>query len=65
MRRQELIASIGKIQRNEGTEEEIDADIDMLCASVADPQAANHIFQDDLSAEEITDKILAYRPIHP
>ena len=63
MQRKELIELIEKIQRSEGTEEEADKDIDLLCNSVADPQAANYIFQEDLTAEEIADKILDYKPI--
>jgi hypothetical protein len=63
MLRKELIELIEKIQRSEGTEEEADNDIDVLCNSVADPQAANYIFQEDLSAEEIADRILDYKPI--
>ncbi|MBA0169424.1 hypothetical protein [Pectobacterium sp. CFBP8739] len=63
MKREELIELIKKIQLSEGTEEESDKDIDFLCRKVADPQAANYIFYDDLSAEEIADKILDYKPI--
>lgn len=63
MQRKELIELIEKIQRSEGTEEEADNDIDLLCSSVVDPQAANYIFQEDLSAEEIADKIMDYKLI--
>lgn len=63
MQRKELIELIEKIQRNEGAEEEADNDIDLLCNSVADPQAANYIFQEDLSADEIADRIMDYKPI--
>ncbi|UWS29786.1 hypothetical protein [Erwinia pyrifoliae] len=63
MQRKELVELIEKIQRNEGTEEEADNDIDLLCNSVADPQAANYIFQEDLSADEIADRIMDYKPI--
>ncbi|ATZ12203.1 hypothetical protein [Erwinia amylovora] len=63
MQRKELIELIEKIQRSEGTEEEADNDIDLLCNSVEDPQAANYIFQEDLSADEIADKIMHYKPI--
>jgi len=64
MQRKELIELIEKIQRSEGTEEEADNDIDLLCSSVMDPQAVNHIFHEDLSAAEIADKIMEYKPIH-
>ena len=63
MQRKELIELIEKIQRGEGTEEEADNDIDLLCKSVADPHAANYIFQEDLGAEELVDKILDYKLI--
>lgn len=64
MNRNELVALIEKIQRSAGTEQEADSDIDLLCRSVADPQAVNYIFQDDLSAQAIADKIIGYQPIH-
>ena len=63
MQRQELIELIRKIQRSEGTEEEADNDIGLLCRSFADPQAANYIYYEELSAEEIADKIINYKPI--
>lgn len=63
MQRQELIELIKKIQRSEGTEEEADSDIDFLCNNVMDPHAANYIFHENLSAEQIADKILDYKPI--
>lgn len=63
MQKQELIELIEKIQRSEGTEAEADDDIEWLCHRVADPQAANYIFQENLSAEQIADKILDYTPI--
>lgn len=63
MQRQELIELIRKIQRGEVTEEEADNDIDLLCRSVADPQAANYIYYEELSAEEIADKFINYKPI--
>lgn len=63
MQRQKLIELIEKIQRCEGTQEEADHDINLLCSSVADPQTANYIFQEDLNAEEIANKILDYKPI--
>lgn len=63
MQREKLVKLIEKIQRSEGTEDEADNDIDLLCSRVADPQAINYIFQEDLSAEEIADKIMDYKPI--
>ena len=63
MQRQVLIELIRKIQHSEGTEEEADNDIDLLFRSVADPQAANYIYYEELSAEEIADKIISYKPL--
>ena len=63
MQRQVLIELIRKIQHSEGTEEEADNDIDLLCRSVADPQASNYIYYEELSAEEIADKIINYKQI--
>ena len=63
MQRQVLIELIRKIQHSEGTEEEADNDIDLLCRSVADPHAVNYIYYEELSAEEIADKIINYKPI--
>lgn len=61
--KKELVELIEIIQCGESTEEEADNQIELLCRSVVDPQAVNYIFQDDLSAEEIADKILGYKPI--
>ena len=63
MNKQELIQLIKKIQCSEGTEKEADSNIDLLCRSVQDPQAVNYIYQEDLNAEEIAEKILSYKPI--
>lgn len=63
MQRQVLVELIRKIQHCEGTEEEADNDIDLLCRSVGDPQAANYIYYEELSAEEIADKIISYKPL--
>lgn len=63
MSRHELIKLILKIQHNEGTEEEVDADIDLLVNSVLDPDAVDYIFQYEWTAEFIADKIISYIPI--
>jgi hypothetical protein len=63
MSRDELIKLILKIQRNEGTEEEADADIELLVNSVLDPEAVDYIFQHEWTAEFIADKIISYAPI--
>ena len=63
MSRHELIKLILKIQHNEGTEEEVGANIDLLANSVLDPDAVDYIFQHDWTAEFIADKIISYAPI--
>lgn len=63
MARDDLIKLILKIQRNEGTDEEGNADIDLLANSVLDPEAADYIFQHKWTAEFIADKIISYTPI--
>lgn len=65
MEKGKLIELIKKIQRSEGNEEDADNDIELLCNSVNDPQAVNYIFYDDnLSAEDIAEKILSYKTIN-
>ena len=63
MKKNELVELIKKIQRSEGTEKEADNDIELLRRSVIDPQAVTYIFYDDLTAEEIAEKIINYKPI--
>jgi hypothetical protein len=63
MSRDELIKLILKIQRNEGPEQEADADIELLVNSVLDPEAVDYIFQHEWTAEFIADKIISYAPI--
>lgn len=63
MSRHELIKLILKIQHNEGTEEEVGANIDLLANSVLDPNALDYTFQHDWTAEFIADKIISYIPI--
>ena len=50
----------------DGTEEEIDEMMDALEFSVLDPEVSDLIFHPDgkeLTAEEVVDKALAYKPI--
>ena len=56
MSRHELIKLILKIQHNEGTEEEVGANIDLLANSVLDPDAVDYIFQHNWTAEFIADE---------
>ncbi len=63
--REELVRLVEKIIRVEGTEEEIDAMLDLFGRSVPDPEAERLIYwsDEDLTAEEIVDRALSYKPI--
>ena len=63
MTREELIRLVEKIMVAEGTEQELDAMLDLLMDKVADPEVSNYIYYDDLTPEQVVDKALAYRPI--
>lgn len=63
MNKIDLINLVKKISASEGTEEEIDDMIVLLKANVSDPNVTDYIFYADLSAEEIVDKCLNYKPI--
>lgn len=63
LHRDALVALIMRIQAAPGTEQDTDADIQQLVEAVLDPDAVNYIFHDDLSATEIADRILQYRPV--
>ncbi|RQS25242.1 hypothetical protein DIE03_25895 [Burkholderia sp. Bp8992] len=67
MNRDELIVLIGRMREsNYASDEEAENDIEILNRNVADPYAMDYIFQkeyEDMSLEEVVDKILSYRPI--
>jgi hypothetical protein len=63
LHRDALVALIARIQAAPGAEQDTDADIQRLVEAVLDPNAVNYIFHDDLSATEIADRILQYRPV--
>ncbi|ALL64727.1 hypothetical protein K788_00011750 [Paraburkholderia caribensis MBA4] len=67
MERNDLIALVNRIKESTySSEEDADLDIDMLTKNTIDPYAMDYIFQkeyEDLSSEEIVDKILSYKPI--
>lgn len=66
LNREQLIELVDRIKNAEGeTEEENDALIDLFLENVPDPNASNYIFEieyEDLSAEEVVDKALSYKP---
>jgi hypothetical protein len=63
MTREELIELVKEIMTAEGTEEEISQKLALFKKNVPHPRAADFIYHDDLSAEEVVDKSLAYKPI--
>lgn len=67
LNREELILLAGRIIKAEGeTEEENDSLLDQFLDNVPDPNAADYFYDtayEDLSAEDIVDKALAYKPI--
>ena len=70
MTREELVDLVRRIQRAEGTEDELDALVGEFDRAVVHPRASNLIFwpghegfERDAAAEEIVDAALAYRPI--
>ena len=67
MERVDLIALVTRIKESKySSENEAEIDIDFLTRNSIDPYAMDYIFQkeyEDLSPEEIVDKILSYKPI--
>jgi hypothetical protein len=71
--REQLIELVEKIQKADGTEDEIHGWLMQVRRNVPDPNVSNLIFYYDsgrmsegdmnLSAEEIIDRALAYKPI--
>jgi len=66
MTRTELIELAEKIQNAAGaTQAENDQLLDLFLANVPDPNAGNYFFElehDELSAQQIVDKALSYKP---
>lgn len=62
--REEIIDLIKEITDVSGkTEEQIDSLLEKLENGVIDPQISDYIFYSDMTAEEIADKVLSYKPI--
>lgn len=57
----DLIEQITNCQ--DKSEEEIDRLIDRLERGVLDPQISDYVFWSDMTAEQIADKALGYKPI--
>jgi len=64
MEKQDLLVLVCKIMENEyPSEEELNRDIAVLEQNTVDPDATDYIYYDDLSPEEVVEKILSYKPI--
>jgi len=65
LHREALIQLVEQVMECAGEEWEIDIWLDMVTSSVADPNISDYIFWSDeaLTAEEIVDKALLYKPI--
>ncbi|KER72802.1 hypothetical protein HR51_09385 [Burkholderia cepacia] len=67
MNRDELIVLVGRMRESNYTsDEEAENDLEILNKNVLDHYAMDYIFQkeyEDMSLEEVVDKILSYRPI--
>jgi hypothetical protein len=64
MTRDELIKLVREITNVQGkTEEQINGLIDILVKNVPHPAVTDLIYWDNLTAEEIVDKALSYKPI--
>ena len=62
--KQELIELVKKIMSAKGTQEEIDEWIEELESKVLHPEVADLIYHDNLTAEEVVEKALAYKPFY-
>ncbi|MDR1091735.1 MAG: bacteriocin immunity protein [Prevotella sp.] len=64
MTRDELIKLVNEIMNVQGkSEKQIDELIDILMKNVPHPAVTDLIYWDNLTAEEIVDKALSYKPI--
>ncbi|UGT44130.1 hypothetical protein LTV02_12385 [Nocardia yamanashiensis] len=65
--REHLIELVGLIQNAAGSEKQLDEWLGRIQDSVSDPNISDYIFWDftepPLTAEQIVDRALAYRPI--
>lgn len=65
LNKQELILLVQKLKNGKGEEWDEDIWLDMICSSVIDPEISNYIYwsSKELTAEEIVEKALEYKPI--
>ena len=62
--RQQIIDLIQKLRIENLSEEEEDAILEKLEQGVLDPEISDYIYWSKLSAEQIADKVLSYKPIN-
>lgn len=53
-----------KVLNNIGKVKESDRLLELLEKGIIDPYVSNYIYYSDMSAEEIADKVLSYKPIY-
>lgn len=63
LNKEDLIYLINQLKNFEGTEEEEDLFLEKIENLVLDPNISDYIYWSDMSAEEIADKVLSYKPI--
>ncbi|GIM48581.1 hypothetical protein [Capnocytophaga stomatis] len=63
LRREKIIDLIQKVRTENLTETEEDTILEELEKGVLDPNISDYIYWSELSAEEIADKALNYKPI--
>ncbi|GIM54899.1 bacteriocin immunity protein [Capnocytophaga cynodegmi] len=63
LNKEEIISLIQKIRTENLSETEEDAILEELEKGVLDPDISDYIYWSELSAEEIADKVLNYKPI--
>ncbi|CEN36330.1 bacteriocin immunity protein [Capnocytophaga cynodegmi] len=64
LNKEEIISLIQKIRTENLSETEEDAILEELEKGVLDPDISDYIYWSELSAEEIADKVLNYKPIN-
>ena len=62
--RQQIIDLIQKLRIENLSEEQEDAILEKLEQGVLDPEISDYIYWSKLSAEQIADKVLSYKPIN-
>ncbi len=63
--RGQLIRLVEQIRAGEGTEDDVHERLMLVRRSVPDPYVSDYVFagSDDMTAEEVVDRALAYKPI--